>query len=197
MKQRKKVLWSDESRFTLYCSDGGVCVWCLLPECIESTVKFTGGFRRILPLSYAVGTFFLDPCSQFLVDSTPRRNAPLWITMRFQRCGSFTGWTHGTFRMIMLPVMLWGPLLVGMVTMGSSNWTGLCRAYQAPLWQVGMLTEAMPPSHNLTLVMELIWLLLAEWKKMPLAIIQRLVDRVTAVTAVFVIMFWGSTNYWW
>lgn len=32
-----------------------------------------------------------------------------------------------------------------MVTMGSSNWTGLCRAYQAPLWQVGMLTEAMPP----------------------------------------------------
>ena len=46
--QWKRVLWSDESRFTLYRSDGKVWVWCLpgeraLPECIVKTVKFCGG----------------------------------------------------------------------------------------------------------------------------------------------------------
>ncbi|KFM62921.1 SCAN domain-containing protein 3, partial [Stegodyphus mimosarum] len=46
--QWKWVLWSDESRFTLYGSDGRVWVWRLpgerlLPECIVPTVKFGGG----------------------------------------------------------------------------------------------------------------------------------------------------------
>lgn len=44
----KRVLWSDESRFTLFRSDGRVWVWRLpgerlLPECIIPTVKFGGG----------------------------------------------------------------------------------------------------------------------------------------------------------
>ncbi|KFM60251.1 Transposable element Tc1 transposase, partial [Stegodyphus mimosarum] len=45
--QWKRVLWSDESRFTLYRSDGRVWVWRLpgerlLPECVVPTVKFGG-----------------------------------------------------------------------------------------------------------------------------------------------------------
>ncbi|GIY31257.1 transposable element Tc1 transposase [Caerostris darwini] len=46
--QWKRILWSDESKFTLYRSDGRVWVWRLpgerlLPECIVPTVKFGGG----------------------------------------------------------------------------------------------------------------------------------------------------------
>ncbi|GIY13323.1 transposable element Tcb1 transposase [Caerostris darwini] len=44
----KRILWSDESRFTLFRSDGRVWVWRLpgerlLPECVVPTVKFSGG----------------------------------------------------------------------------------------------------------------------------------------------------------
>ncbi|GIY65088.1 transposable element Tcb1 transposase [Caerostris darwini] len=44
----KRVLWSDESRFTLFRSDGRAWVWRLpgerlLPECVVPTVKFGGG----------------------------------------------------------------------------------------------------------------------------------------------------------
>jgi hypothetical protein len=42
------VIWSDESRYTMWQSDGRVCMWRLpgeryLPACVLPTVKFGGG----------------------------------------------------------------------------------------------------------------------------------------------------------
>ncbi|CAI9553627.1 unnamed protein product, partial [Staurois parvus] len=48
LEQWRRVLWSDESRFSVCQSDGCVCVWHLpgeryLPDCIVTTVKFRIG----------------------------------------------------------------------------------------------------------------------------------------------------------
>ncbi|GIY67690.1 transposable element Tc1 transposase [Caerostris extrusa] len=63
-KISEAVLWSDESRFTLYRSDGRVWVWRLpgerlLPEGIVPIVKFGGGGIRVWGVSpeYGLGPF--------------------------------------------------------------------------------------------------------------------------------------------
>ena len=57
LEQGKRVLWRDESRFSIWQSDGGVWVWLLpgkryLYDCIVPSVKFDGGG------DYSVGLFF-------------------------------------------------------------------------------------------------------------------------------------------
>ena len=48
LEQWKRVLWSDESHFTIWQSDGQIWVWRIpeghyLSECIVPTIKFGGG----------------------------------------------------------------------------------------------------------------------------------------------------------
>ncbi|KAJ8885652.1 hypothetical protein PR048_011850 [Dryococelus australis] len=70
LEQWKSVLWSDESRFTLFRSDGRVLVWRLpgerfLSECIVPTRKFGGGGEMVWGCftAFGVGPMLFVRCS--------------------------------------------------------------------------------------------------------------------------------------
>ncbi|KFM67704.1 Transposable element Tc1 transposase, partial [Stegodyphus mimosarum] len=183
--QWKRVLWSDESRFTLYRSDGRVWVWRLpgerlLAECIVPTVKFGGGgimvwgcfsWYGLRPLAPIHGKLNSDDYCTILDDNVLPTLCQFYGFEPFQDLCYFQdgsaschvsmltkAWygANGVHRMDWLAQ---SPYLNPIENL----WDELYRPIQ------GCTTRAKSGK-------ELLCLLQAEWKKIPLAVIQRLVE---------------------
>ena len=200
VEQWKQVLWSDESRFTLYRSDGRVWVWRLpgerlLPECIVPTVKFGGGGVMVWGYLSWCGT---GP----LVAIPGRLNAETYSTILDDHVLPTLWQFYGVD-----PCYFQDDNATCHVARSTLAWYGdngvnrLDWPAQSPdlnpiehLWdELERRLKGCPLRPKS--VKELISFLQAEWKKILLAVVQRLVESMPRRVAAVITARGGSTNY--